>query len=95
MAELAGLTKEEKIELFKKKQKQFRKEIEQVERRNQIDREKKRRENVKMAAVAKQERQERQMAMLAAKKKRELASGVKRNLWCNKILKGPHVIEFY
>lgn len=71
MDELAGKSKEEKVAIFKKKQQQFRQEKAQAERRAQIDREKRRRENVKLAQETKAKREEQQRAMIARKKERE------------------------
>jgi len=47
MNELQGLTKEEKIELFKQKQQQYREEKQQSQTKSSIDKERQRREGIK------------------------------------------------
>jgi len=71
MAELQGLSKEEKIAIFKQKQEQYRIEKADSQTKNSINKEKLRREGLKAAQEAKEKREDYQRKMLAQRKNRE------------------------
>jgi hypothetical protein len=71
MAELQGLTKEEKIELLRQKQDEYRKEKVEVAQKHTIAKEKSRRENIKAMQEADEKRKDYEMRMIAQRKKRE------------------------
>jgi len=70
-SELEGKTREEKLKILEEKRKQFREEKATSVTRNEISREKQRRENVKSAQEAQRKREDYQRRMLAERKKRE------------------------
>jgi len=77
-SELEGKTREEKLKILQEKRTQFREEKANAITRNEISREKQRRENVKSSQEVQRKREEYQRRMMAERKKRDDNEGKRR-----------------